>query len=114
MGDLSEHFSRKEFADKRTGEVKVDPHLVWHLEVLRSLCGNKPLTIVSGYRSPATNAAVGGAKASQHMLGTAADIPYGYATAIQARMAGFTGIGTKGSYATHVDVREDPATWTYS
>lgn len=33
-----------------------------------------PLTVQSGYRSPERNAAVGGAKASEHMHGNAADI----------------------------------------
>jgi hypothetical protein len=43
------------------------------LEPLRVLCGC-PLIAVSGYRSPAHNAEVGGAQASQHMMGRAADI----------------------------------------
>jgi len=33
-----------------------------------------PLTIVSGYRTPATNRAAGGAKKSQHMAGLALDV----------------------------------------
>jgi uncharacterized protein YcbK (DUF882 family) len=43
------------------------------LEPLRILCGC-PLVAISGFRSPAHNAKVGGAQASQHMLGRAADI----------------------------------------
>lgn len=43
------------------------------LEQVRALVG-KPLTISSGYRSPALNMAVGGAKDSAHVLGLAADI----------------------------------------
>ncbi len=54
------------------------------VEALRALCINilqpvrdaigKSLTVTSGYRSPALNAAVKGSKTSQHMAGQAADI----------------------------------------
>lgn len=43
------------------------------LDTIREAYG-APLRVVSGYRSPEHNAAVGGAKASQHMAGRAADI----------------------------------------
>lgn len=43
------------------------------LEPIRALAGN-PIVVSSGYRSPAVNKAVGGAKSSQHVLGQAADI----------------------------------------
>ncbi len=43
------------------------------LDVIRAAWGG-PLRVVSGYRSPAWNAKVDGAKASQHMEGKAADI----------------------------------------
>lgn len=42
------------------------------LQPLRDLVG-KPIVISSGYRSPAVNAAIGGAKNSEHMTGCAAD-----------------------------------------
>jgi hypothetical protein len=42
------------------------------LEPLRTLIG-VPLLVTSGYRSPALNKAIGGAKNSQHILGQAAD-----------------------------------------
>lgn len=104
MGDLSPHFSRSEFADHRTGEVVIDPQLIVRLETLRALVG-RPCIIVSGYRSQATNAAVGGAHNSQHLYGRAADLEQGYATMEQARSAGFTGIGYCNGWAVHVDVR---------
>lgn len=44
-----------------------------NLQVLRDACG-KPITIMSGYRSPERNESVGGAKKSQHMEGNAVDI----------------------------------------
>lgn len=44
------------------------------LEVIRAKLGNVAIRIGSGYREPAYNAKIGGAKASQHMAGRAADI----------------------------------------
>ncbi len=43
------------------------------LQPLRDKLG-KPVVVTSGYRSPAVNAAVGGARNSAHMSGLAADI----------------------------------------
>lgn len=43
------------------------------LEPIREHVGG-PVTVVSGYRSPALNAAVGGSPRSQHLRGEAADI----------------------------------------
>lgn len=44
------------------------------LEGIRSICGDNPVTVTSGYRSPGLNAAVGGASNSAHSHGAAADI----------------------------------------
>lgn len=46
------------------------------LDPLREAWG-RPLTVTSGYRSPALNKAVGGAATSHHMRGMAADITTG-------------------------------------
>lgn len=46
------------------------------LDPLREWYG-KPITVNSGYRSPELNAAIKGAKNSQHMSGEAADITVG-------------------------------------
>ena len=43
------------------------------LERLRAELGERPVHIVSGFRSPSHNAAVRGAKKSQHVAGRAAD-----------------------------------------
>jgi len=84
------------------------------LERLRRRAGDVPIPIVSGNRSPTKNASVGGATASQHLQGRAADIPAGLVTAEEAIMAGATGVGQVGEWAVHVDVREGPtARWTY-
>jgi uncharacterized protein YcbK (DUF882 family) len=112
---LSEHFTAWEFRDRHTGEFgSIDLHLVEHLELLRELCGRRPLVIVSGWRSESTNFAVGGARDSQHLYGRAADIPERYATLGQAIAAGFTGIGDVDGWAVHLDVRPGPlARWSY-
>lgn len=55
-------------------------NLVTHvLDPLREMYG-KAITVNSGYRCPKLNAAVGGAKTSQHMRGEAADITVGSKT----------------------------------
>lgn len=107
MGDLSPHFSAWEFRDHRTGSL-IGPHpaLLEGLERLRASKGARPLRIVSGYRSPTTNAAVGGARNSQHLYGRAADIEPSYCTVHEALAAGFTGVGYSSSGGVvHVDVR---------
>lgn len=107
MTQLSAHFKSSEFDCPHCGKVSVDAKLLQRLEALRAIVG-KPLPIVSGYRCPTYNAAVGGAPRSKHMLGQAADIPRGYCTVSQARAAGFTGIGHKADRVVHVDVRSGP------
>lgn len=49
------------------------------LDPLRELYG-KPIKVNSGYRSPIVNAAIGGAKNSEHITGCAADITAGSKT----------------------------------
>jgi uncharacterized protein YcbK (DUF882 family) len=108
MGDLSPHFSRAEFDCHDGQRAHPDPRLVESLERLRSICGDRPLHIVSGYRDRAYNASIGGAPESQHIYNRAADLPTGYANIGQAEAAGFTGIGYAGGWVVHVDVRPGP------
>lgn len=105
MGDLSAHFSRREFDCKDGTRAAPDAQLILNLERLRHACGGRPLRIVSGYRTVGYNQRVGGAPRSQHIFNRAADIERGYASVDQAIAAGFTGIGFKGSDAVHLDVR---------
>lgn len=71
---ITDHFKVKEFACKDgTPIVFVDDYLAIILEIARGKI-NKPIIITSGYRTPAYNAKVGGAKYSYHMRGMAADI----------------------------------------
>lgn len=109
----SDHFKPREFRCPHCGEIRVTEALLVHLELLRRLV-RKPIPIVSGYRCPAHNKAVGGVPRSQHLTGRAADIPPFLARKQDAERAGFTGIGTLNGYAVHVDVRPGPrAYWEY-
>lgn len=84
MTALSEHFSLEEFTVSQTASRQhldntPPPGVVDNLRVLsvalervRTLLA-RPLIINSGYRSPAVNAAVGGAATSAHLKGWAAD-----------------------------------------
>jgi uncharacterized protein YcbK (DUF882 family) len=85
VGDkyLPEAFERINYVlrDFRTGEVKMmDPHLVDLMYVLHYESGaRKPFEIISGYRSPKTNAmlrraSTGVARRSLHMEGKAVDL----------------------------------------
>jgi len=105
MGDLSQHFSRSEFDCHDGSRAAPTPALIVALELVRHLAGDRPLRIVSGYRSPAWNRHVGGALRSQHLYNRAADLARGAVTIELAKQAGFTGIGFIGEWAVHVDVR---------
>ena len=73
MGDLSAHFSLREFrCTCGCNQVIVSPALIEVLEDIREFSG-VPMTITSGFRCPAHNAAVGGAPSSAHLSGEAAD-----------------------------------------
>lgn len=75
---------KSETADKKAIDNRLPKELLPNaqalvdnvLDPLRKAYG-KPITVTSGYRCPALNKAVGGAKSSQHMLGEAADITVG-------------------------------------
>lgn len=76
---LSEHFRLKEFLFDGCQEVP-DPilknlkRLCAHLEEVRTLLGDTPIIVTSGYQAPQYNRKVGGAKGSYHLQGKAADI----------------------------------------
>ena len=105
-----------------TDSVMVDEALTVVLQCIREHFG-KPVTITSGYRTAAHNAAVGGAKSSQHLLGRAADIRVqgvsveDVAAYTESLMPDWGGVGrypVKAGRATgwvHVDTRADKARW---
>lgn len=84
--NLSAHFTLGELVDSPTArkrgidntptEEVVERLRAVVLEVLEParIALGMPIRVTSGYRSPALNSAVGGAKSSQHMLGEAVDI----------------------------------------
>ncbi|MHB1260321.1 MAG: YcbK family protein [Thermoplasmatota archaeon] len=80
-------------------------------EALRAKAGGKPITVISGYRTPSHNAATpGSASASQHIEGRAVDIrpPKGWSVARLAEAArAIPSIMGLGIYANslHIDVR---------
>lgn len=114
MAPSSKHFRAAEFRCPHCREAFVRPRLLEKLETLRNDI-RRPIRIVSGYRCPVHNHAVGGARDSQHVYGAAADIPSGVATPELARAVGFTGIGVRAGWAVHVDVRDGPpARWYYA
>lgn len=109
------NFSPQEIACKGTGRVKIDPASMDALQALRTRLG-KPLIITSAYRSPEHNAAVGGAKNSQHLYGKAFDVVMTNHNPVTfeavAKECGFRGIGHyPGSNFMHIDTRVTPARW---
>jgi uncharacterized protein YcbK (DUF882 family) len=117
MGDLTEHFNWAEF---HAQAVSIPPcyrdnirEVARRLELLRSDLGNKPITVHSGYRTPEQNRLCGGVKASQHLVGKAADISVdGVQPRIVAHYARlhFNGVGHYSTF-THCDIRGDVAEW---
>lgn len=73
---LSEYFTLEEFVFSQTAARKTIDNLkqlAAVLEAIRSLLGDQPIRISSGYHSPALNKAIGGARTSSHMRGLAVD-----------------------------------------
>ncbi|TQR29163.1 peptidase M15 family protein [Campylobacter sp. MIT 99-7217] len=88
---------------------------------------NAPIIINSGYRCATHNAKVGGAKSSQHTIGSAADfvvkgvktqVVYEYILSVYGQRA--LGIAIKHNFKdpfagfVHLDTRGKKARWTYS
>ena len=122
MGDLSEHFSRHEFACKGQaccgGAAPIDSRLIAALEAFRTQLGH-PVHITSGFRCHTHNRSIGSHDFSQHPKGYAADIAKIPGISIHEMAAIAEGIddfkcGGIGQYPTflHVDVRrETPMRW---
>jgi uncharacterized protein YcbK (DUF882 family) len=118
MGDISTHFSRKEFACScQCGFSAVDIELLRLLEEAREYFG-KPIHINSACRCEAHNKAVGGGERSQHKNGMAADIvidgvhPDKIKEFFNSKYPDKYGIGgyPKDGF-THIDVRNAKARW---
>lgn len=124
-GHCSDFFFFREWKSKGNGWIKVHRELVRRLDVYRRRVG--PVSIVSGYRDPARNRAVGGASNSQHLYGNAADIPGLISIGSMKNLKLFSGIGyrARDGKVVHVDVREvgpnttrgthdNPTVWRYA
>ena len=111
------HFKVREFACKDGSDpVFVSPRLAGVLEAIRTHFG-APVTITSGYRTPAHNAATrGSSPRSQHLYGLAADIqvegaaPAAVAAYAETLLPDAGGIGIYGTF-THIDVRPQKSRW---
>lgn len=111
MKHLSQHFSEAELACHCCLQCKVVPELLTAMEVLRNMA-DLPVIVLSGYRCPRHNKAVGGAPKSEHVLGQAVDIRvpgltlqqmYELAEKVPAFQRGGIGVYDRGFI--HVDVR---------
>ena len=121
---LTKNFNKSEFDSKDGAEMPDEvlqnvKELATNLQVLRDEF-KAPIKINSGYRSPSHNARVGGAKRSQHLLGTAGDIvvightPQEVAIVIEELIrAGKMKQGGLKAYNlfTHYDIRGTRARW---
>jgi len=88
---LSEHFSLGEFTESdyatRHGiKNEPSPEIIQHIkaaaegmEKVRTLLGDKPITITSGYRNPEVNKGIGSSSRSDHPTGFCVDFKcWGY------------------------------------
>lgn len=121
---LTKNFKLEEFACRDgslpEGELLENcQELAENLQVLRDHLG-KPINIISGYRPPAYNKKIGGAKKSQHLLARAADIKVKgmapaevHSTILKLIKAGEMKQGGLGKYSTfvHYDTRGTAARW---
>lgn len=121
---ITEHFSREEFAQHAAHGFQSVPYpeewidsrlkpLCEVLEAIRAKLG-KPISIMSGYRTPEYNESIHGAKNSQHCQGRAADIRVSgiaasavHAVILSMYKSGEINIGGLGKYNSfvHVDIR---------
>lgn len=91
MTPLSPHFSLEELTASQTAArrgidntpsmeiVEALRQTARGMEDVRALLGGRVISVSSGYRSPRLNRAIGGARASAHLLGRAVDFNcYGF------------------------------------
>lgn len=112
-GTASQNFSFHEFRCKCYGRYAACQGVVMHrthikrLQMLRDKIG-RSVPIVSGYRCPNHNRAVGGASSSQHMFGVACDIPGIVSVSGMKSLGIFAGVGYSLSTGKvlHVDSRD--------
>ena len=121
-GYLSPHFTRKECGSKDGTAIPESlrteaQRQAFHLEDYRHRRGDRPIGILSFYRSPPHNAAVNGASNSQHLKARAVDFEELQPLDPVEEVWGNGGIGTVGSSTgsvRHADSRRGAARWVYA
>lgn len=114
-GRCGKYFTFSEFACRHCGRCRIAAFHVRQLDLMRAEVG--PITIISGTRCEEHNAAVGGARNSQHRpypgnrgVSMASDIPGIVTRAWLKAKKWFSGIGyvpSEGDIVVHVDSRGD-------
>jgi uncharacterized protein YcbK (DUF882 family) len=122
---LSKNFKKSEFRCRDGKDVPSElmdnlRELVENLQIIRDHI-DKPVRVISGYRTPKYNRKIGGARKSQHMKAKAADLRVRGVTAVELReiilnliKEGKIKRGGVGLYRTfvHYDTRGWNARWT--
>ncbi|MEM9161901.1 MAG: D-Ala-D-Ala carboxypeptidase family metallohydrolase [Cyanobacteria bacterium P01_F01_bin.4] len=118
------HFSWAE-ATKNGQRIPADETVVNNIikiakvmEEVREFLGEKPITVNSWYRDPATNRRVGGASRSRHLVGDAVDFTVQGISPPQVNRLLEPWWGDRGGIAsassfTHIDARGHKARWSY-
>ena len=111
MGDISEHFSKLDFAcpcGQCANQFTINPALLIRLEAMYTSIGDS-MKITSGYRCPAHSVAVGGHVDDAHTTGDAVDFStkdgkQRFDVLTHACGVGFRriGVGAVGSHAGHI------------
>lgn len=119
MGNMSEHFDKREFTCKcgKCNKADIVPELIAKLEELHNLMNAYSIIITSGFRCPSWSQSLkGGFINDAHTKGIAADIKVYKSTGIlypselvaeAAERVGFSGIGIIDNSAVHVDIRNN-------
>jgi hypothetical protein len=109
--EIAPNFALGELAQDWKGPwAVVQPHLIVHLQAIRDEVG-APLTVNSGYRSPAYNASIDGVTYSRHQYGDAADLDADGLSVEElgdlCYAAGAAYVGLYENSHTHCDWRDD-------
>jgi uncharacterized protein YcbK (DUF882 family) len=114
--ELLVHRTPVELQDIQLKHLEKLARLAEKLEEVRETLGGRPIRITSGWRDMFTNRRVGGAYASRHLVGEAADIVVAGLSPkqVQARLeSSWEGGLGYGSTFTHLDIRGYQARFGY-
>lgn len=109
---LTRNFTRAEMACQCCGVCLMRDSFMAKLQALREAFAD-PIIVTSGYRCPAHNSQVGGAKGSQHVKGNAADIAAKDMQKLFDLAKQHFPVVVRGPGFIHVDNRVGTATWQY-